>query len=47
LVAKKQKLEQLKDSFPLKSQDIVNTEVEIEGLEDGLKRLEKLNAELF
>lgn len=47
LAAKKHELETAKGGFPFDSTKIINLQVEVEGLEDGLKRLNKLKADLF
>lgn len=36
-----------KSEFPLNTQEIINKQIEVESLLDGLKRLEKLKNELF
>ena len=43
---KKQELDDAKSTYPLKSIDIVNLMTEVEGLEDGLKKLKALQEEL-
>ena len=43
---KKQELDDVKTTYPLKSIDIVNLMTEVEGLEDGLKKLKALQEEL-
>lgn len=47
LEAKKQSLFKEKSRYPLDSQSIINLQIEIEGLEDGLNRLKVLSKELF
>lgn len=47
LATNKRKLLQQMSSIPLDSQSIINIQVEIEGLEDGLKRLNSLKEVLF
>ena len=36
-----------KSSIPFNSQSVVNAQIKVEGLKEGLTRLEALNAELF
>ena len=43
---KKQELDDAKTTYPLRSIDIVNLITEVEGLEDGLKKLKALQEEL-
>lgn len=43
---KKQELDDAKSTYPLRSIDIVNLMTEVEGLEDGLKKLKALQEEL-
>lgn len=43
---KKQELEDAKTTYPLVAIDIINLETEVEGLEDGLKKLRALKDEL-
>lgn len=43
---KKQELEDAKTTYPLSAIDIVNLQTEVEGLEDGLKKLKALQVEL-
>lgn len=43
---KKQELEDIKSEYPLCAIDIINLEVEVESLEDGLRRLKCLKDEL-
>ena len=43
---KKQELDDAKTAYPLRSIDIVNLMTEVEGLEDGLKKLKALQEEL-
>lgn len=43
---KKQELDDAKTTYPLRSIDIVNLMTEVEGLEDGLKKLKALQEEL-
>ena len=45
--SKAKELNRLKDTFPLDSDAIIAAQVELEGLKDGLKRLEALKEELF
>lgn len=45
LAAKKNELEVAKTSYPFSNKDIINLEIEVESLEDGLKRLKKLGEE--
>jgi hypothetical protein len=47
LAGEKASLVRLKSKFPLNAQDIIDTQLRIESLEDGLKRLGLLKAELF
>lgn len=47
IAAKKRSLEIAKNAFPLNSKFIIDTQVELEGLEEGLKRLTALKTELF
>jgi len=47
LASKESVLASLKGKFPLDANSIVRTQVEVEGLQDGLKRLEDLQKELF
>ena len=47
LASKESLLSSLKGKFPLDANSIVKAQVEVEGLEDGLKRLEALQKELF
>ena len=47
LAGEKASLIRLKSNFPLNAQDIIDTQLRIESLEDGLKRLGLLKAELF
>ena len=47
LAGEKASLIRLKSKFPLNAQDIIDTQLRIESLEDGLKRLGLLKAELF
>jgi hypothetical protein len=37
----------LKEAYPFDSQSIIDKQIEIEGLKDGLMRLEELQIELF
>lgn len=46
-VSKTKDLSDAKASYPVNFQLIVSLQVEIEGLEDGLRRLTKLKTELF
>ena len=43
---KKQELEDAKSTYPLNAVAIVNLQTEVEGLEDGLKKLKALKDEL-
>ena len=43
---KKQELDDAKTTYPLRSINIVNLMTEVEGLEDGLKKLKALQEEL-
>lgn len=43
---KKQELEDVKSEYPLRAINIINLEVEVESLEDGLRRLKGLKDEL-
>lgn len=43
---KKQELEDAKSTYPLDAITIVNLQTEVEGLEDGLKKLKTLQEEL-
>ena len=43
---RKQELDDAKTTYPLRSIDIVNLMTEVEGLEDGLKKLKALQEEL-
>ena len=45
--AKSRELLSLKCAFPLESEKIIEAQVELEGLEDGLNRLNALKEELF
>ena len=47
LASEKASLVRLKSSFPLNVQAVIDTQLRIESLEDGLKRLGDLKAELF
>lgn len=47
LASEKANLVRHKSSFPLDAQSVVNSQIKIEGLEDGLKRLNELREELF
>lgn len=46
IAEKKETLYELKTTYPLKFEDIINTQVEIEAAEDGLKKLQELAEEL-
>ena len=46
LVEAKNELSELKTAFPLDVDAILNAQVEVEALEDGIKRLEALQKEL-
>ena len=45
LATKKAELEEAKTSYPLDTLKIINLQIEVESLEDGLKRLEILKKE--
>lgn len=45
LAAKKAELEEAKTSYPIDTLKIINLQIEVESLEDGLKRLEILKKE--
>ena len=45
LADKKVLLDELKTTYPLNSVDIVNVQIEVENLEDGLRRLKALKEE--
>lgn len=45
--SKAKELTEAKGAYPFDAQNIVNLQVELEALEDGLTRLEKLKTELF
>ena len=45
LATKKAELEEAKTSYPIDTQTIINLQIEVESLEDGLKRLEILKKE--
>jgi archaellum component FlaC len=47
LAAAKADLLKTKGSYPLNTKNIVDSQLKVEGLEDGIKRLEALKAELF
>jgi hypothetical protein len=47
LAGEKASLVRLKSGFPLNVQQIIDTQLRIESLEDGLKRLGDLKLELF
>lgn len=47
IVSKQRELTNAKASITFNSKKIVNLQVELEGLEDGLSRLEALKEELF
>lgn len=47
LAAKKHELSTALGAFPFNSTNIINLQVEVEGLEDGLKRLNALKTQLF
>jgi hypothetical protein len=47
LAREKANLIRLKGGFPLNPQEIINVQIKIEGLEDGLGRLIDLKEELF
>ena len=45
LASKRAELQDAKTSVPLNATNIVNLQIEVEGLEDGLKRLKNLQEE--
>jgi hypothetical protein len=45
LATKKAELEEAKTSYPIDTLKIINLQIEVESLEDGLKRLEILKKE--
>ena len=45
LATKKAELEEAKTSYPIDTLNIINLQIEVESLEDGLKRLETLKKE--
>ena len=45
LATKKAELEEVKTSYPIDTLNIINLQIEVESLEDGLKRLEILKQE--
>ena len=45
LATKKAELEEAKTSYPIDTLNIINLQIEVESLEDGLKRLEILKKE--
>ena len=45
LATKKAELEEAKTSYPIDTLNIINLQIEVESLEDGLKRLEILKNE--
>lgn len=47
LASEKAALIRFKSQFPLNTETIVNTQIRIESLEDGLSRLNQLREELF
>lgn len=47
LVSKKKSLQDEKANYPFKAQKVIDLQIEVEGLEDGLKRLQLLEKELF
>ena len=47
LASEKANLVRYKSQFPLDAQKVINTQIKIESLEDGLKRLDQLKSELF
>jgi len=47
IAAARKDLAGLKDSYPLNPQDIIDKQIDLEGLEDGLERLISLQKELF
>ena len=47
LAARKSDLARAKSSYPLNADKIIEFQIDIEGMEDGLKRLNALREELF
>lgn len=47
LSSKRRELTNAKKAFPFNSNLVIQLQVEVEGLEDGMKRLEELQKELF
>lgn len=47
LAARKSDLARAKSSYPLNANKIIEFQIDIEGMEDGLKRLNALREELF
>lgn len=47
LAGKRKELKFAKEAFPLDAQSIINLQIQVESLEDGLTRLENLEKELF
>jgi hypothetical protein len=47
IAAARKDLAGLKDSYPLNPQAIIDKQIDLEGLEDGLERLISLQKELF
>ena len=47
LAGKEKELARAKGAYPLNAQVIINLQIEVEGLNDGLKRMEALQEELF
>jgi hypothetical protein len=45
LATKKSELDEAKTSYPIDTLKIINLQIEVESLEDGLKRLEILKKE--
>ena len=45
LAAKKKDLEDAKMTYPLNTKTIIDLQIEVEGLEDGIKRMDKLRKE--
>ena len=47
LVAKQKEVAVVRGTFPFSTQRVINLQIEVESLEDGVKRIEKLQSELF
>ena len=45
LATKQKELEEVKMTYPLDTNRIINLQIEVEGLEDGIKRMGKLRKE--